>query len=307
MKSWARPARPVSPIFVSVAILCVWFLVAHNSGAGWVQVLGDLVFGTLLVGILGPLVILSRAQVEIVTAPADVTAGAPIALHVRASTRLRVRPAQPAGRETFIGPVGRRQPTDDQVTVTASRRGVLESLTLDVASAAPFALQWWTRRVNLPLPAPLHVAPRRGSPGKPPARAVEGDDDHAAWAHADAGHPRGALPYRWGDSRRHVHWRATAHAGELMMQELEQPEAEPVTVTVVLPPDPEEAERIAENALGTLVHFLEQGDPVVLATLEPSGPLVASVADRRGAGRRLARAVSRAGGPAEPPGIALWP
>ena len=79
-----------------------------------------------------------------------------------------------------------------------------------------------------------------------------------------------------------------------MVRELERPSAEPVTLTVVLPQDPQEADRVAERALGTITRFLERGSTVLLATLETSGPVTASVVDRRGAGRRLARAVAKA-------------
>ena len=81
-----------------------------------------------------------------------------------------------------------------------------------------------------------------------------------------------------------------------MVRELEQPSAGPVTIIVDLPDDPEEAERMAESALGTVVQLLDTGAPVLLRTLEPPGPVLAPVEDRRGAGRRLARAVGRRGG-----------
>jgi hypothetical protein len=89
-----------------------------------------------------------------------------------------------------------------------------------------------------------------------------------------------------------------------MVRELERPSAEPVTVTVVLPPDPDEADGMAARALGTVGQLLDRGTPVVLATWELSGPVAAPVTDRRGAGRRLARAVPP--GPAShgPAGIA---
>jgi hypothetical protein len=64
---------------------------------------------------------------------------------------------------------------------------------------------------------------------------------------------------------------------------------------VILPQDPQEADRVAERALGTITRFLERGSTVLLATVEASGPVTASVVDRRGAGRRLARAVTNAG------------
>src|ERR1019366_3320343 len=170
-------------------------------------------------------------------------------------------------------------------------RGVHETVKLDIATAAPFALQWWTRRVVLPLPATLHVSPRRGRPTSLPLRPNEEAGATVDWIQADVGQPRGARPYRPGDSRRQVHWRGTAHAGELMVRELEGPSTEPITVTVILALDPTEAERVAERALGTVVQLLQRGAPVILSTVEYSGRVVSLVTDRRGAGRRLARAV----------------
>jgi hypothetical protein len=76
-----------------------------------------------------------------------------------------------------------------------------------------------------------------------------------------------------------------------MVRELEGPSTEPITVTVILPLDPTEAERVAERALGTVVQLLQRGAPVILSTVEYSGRVVSLVTDRRGAGRRLARAV----------------
>ena len=297
MRGWARPARPVAPIAVAVMIVGVWWLVAHNGGAGWVQLLGDVVFGTLLIGVVGPCVVVSRARVVIRSAPGDGVAGLPLEVGVEARTRLRVRAVAPPGLEAFVGPVGRGRPAGDRITLVPLRRGVHEAVTFDVASAAPFALQWWTRRVRVPLPHALHVSPRVGWVAR--ARPSPREEEAGVVVErprADAGLPRGARPYGPGDSRRLVHWRATAHAGRLMVKELERPSAEPTVVRVDLPVDPDAAERVAERALGTVVDLLHGGSTVLLDTLEPSGPVVALVADRRVAGRRLARAVARGAG-----------
>jgi uncharacterized protein (DUF58 family) len=291
MSRWARPARPVAPIGVAAGILGIWWVVAHNGGSGWVQALGDIVFGTLVVGIFGPAAVLSRAKVRVLHAPLDGVAGMPSEVCIETSTRLRVRPVAPPGEEVLLGPPERGWSPDVQIKLLPSRRGVHEAVTLDIATAAPFALQWWTRRVVLPLPAALHIAPRRGRPVSLVLRPNEDAGLTANWTQAEVGEPRGARPYRPGDSRRQVHWRATAHAGALMVRELEGPSAEPVTLTVTLPWDPIEAEHVAERALGTVVQFLERNAPVILATVEPGGSVVSLVTDRRGAARRLARAV----------------
>jgi uncharacterized protein (DUF58 family) len=283
---------------VAVIVIALWWLVAHNAGSGWVQLLGDLVFGTLLIGIIGPGLVVARARIAVRTAPADALAGSPVEIRVEARARVRVRPVAPPGPEVFVGP-GRRQPgggaVSDVVTLEPARRGVYDTVTLDIASAAPFALQWWTKRVQLRLPAPLHVSPRLGRPGPLRRSPDEGAGEFMDRPRSDAGLPRGARPYTPGDSRRLVHWRSTAHAGRLMVRELERAAAEPVTITVELPPDAEAAERVAEAALGTVVGLLEGGSPVLLGTREPSGSVLGVVADRRSTGRRLARAVAGPG------------
>lgn len=313
-----RPGRPLAPVVAAPLAIAVGWLVAHHSGAGWVQVLGDVVFGAVVVGVLGPAAVLARARVAVTVAPLDGTAGRPVRLEVSASTRVRVRPADPPGPDAFAGPVGPGGPPrpagparparpaaggTGAVTLLPARRGVHDRVVVDLATAAPFGLQWWTRRVVLPLPAPLAVAPRCGRPAVPPPGAGAGDHDAdtaaavtAAAAAATVGDPRGARPYEPGDHRRHVHWGATAHTGELMVRRHEQPAAAARHVAVTLPPDPEAAERAAEAALGALAALLEAGTPVVLTTTEAGGRRVAPVADRRDAGRRLAAAVDGTGG-----------
>jgi uncharacterized protein (DUF58 family) len=279
----------------SVLIVALWWLVAHNAGSGWVQLLGDLVFGALLIGVVGPCIIVTRARISLCRAPGDGTAGLPVELHVASRTRLRIRPVEPPGPDVFVGPGRRGAAADELVVLIPTRRGVHQSVLFDIASAAPFALQWWTRRVQVPLAAALHVAPRCGDAQPVSRRPDDGTGDFVEQPRAQEGLPRGARPYVPGDARRLVHWRSTAHAGRLMVREVERPAAESVTITVELPAEPDAAERVAEGALGSVMRLLRAGTPVLLGTREASGPVLGPVADRRSAGRRLARAVSGMG------------
>jgi uncharacterized protein (DUF58 family) len=269
-----------------------WELVAHNSGAGWVQAVGDLLAGVLVVGLLAPSVFAWRARVAVVDAPPDATAGFPIELRVDASVRVRVQPIDPPGPHVFVGakrPMG-------TICVIPARRGVHDVVVLDVASAAPFGLMWWSKRVDVALRRPLVVAPRMGEPAwRPPSPDLVLPDPAAAGAArrpVEVGEPRGVRPYRPGDLRRFVHWPATAHSARLMVREMEGPSAEPVTVEIRLPHDDEAAERLAERGLATVVALIDRGVPVVLATVEATGPRTELVADRRAAGRRLAHAAN---------------
>jgi uncharacterized protein (DUF58 family) len=304
-----RPVRPVVPLVSCAAVVLAWELVAHNSGAGWVQALGDGLAGVLLIGLVAPAVVVARARVALSDTPADGTAGLPVELPAAPTTRLRARPLSPPGPHAFVGPhrpaPGARRarrlapasPVGDGewLTVIPERRGVHTHVVVELSTAAPFGLLWWRRTVEVRLPRELAVGPRLGAP-LPLGR---GPDDmageEARRAPVQVGEPRGVRPYRPGDNRRWVHWPGTAHSGELMVREMEGPTTDPVTVEVRLPSDPDDAEREAERALGTVVALLDRGTPVMLSTMEAGGPRVGPVADRRTAGRRLARAVAEPG------------
>jgi uncharacterized protein (DUF58 family) len=249
--------------------------------------------------------VLARARLRVSTVPTDATAGQPCDIGVVATSRIRLTPVDPPGPECFVGPSGTPGPTDgDLLTLIPRRRGVVSAVTVDVASAAPFGLMWWTRRRRFPFPSELHVGPRLGTPVTLPRQ----EDDHSGnslhRSPRDIGEPRGVRPYRPGDSRRWVHWPATAHSGELMVREMEGPTAEPVAVVVTLPTEEEAAESVAEQAFGTLVALFDRGTAVILTTTEETGRRTDAVADRRSAGRRLARAVTP-GGTLAPPGVVV--
>lgn len=277
-----KPAPPRAAIGVSALILFVWWVVAHNSGSGWVQTLGDAVFGILSVGVLGPALALRRIRVRLLQAPSDGTAGFPIQLRLETSVRVRAIPMVPPGEPVIVG----RQ--KEMIVLLPTRRGVHDHFVVEVSTAAPFGLQWWSRKVVLPLPNPLHVAPRLG------ARLLiefgEGDGSEGTPVRSHVGEPHAARPYEPGDQRRRVHWPSTAHTGKLMVRELEEPSAEPLVLVVSLPNDPEAAEHVTERALGTAVSLLDAGAALTMVTDEVDGPVTKPVTTRLEAGRRLARA-----------------
>ncbi len=303
-----RPVRPIVPLTSSLLVVLGWGVVAHNSGAGWVQALGDVVAGTLLLGMVGPAFVLARTRLRVTTVPTDATVGQPCRIGVQSASRVRLSPVHPPGPVCFVGPTGTPGPAvvpdgppGDGLTLLPRRRGVASSVTVEMATAAPFGLMWWTRRFRLDLPSELHIGPRMGPPVVLPRQEDDGSGDSAHRSPRDIGEPRGVRPYRPGDSRRWVHWPATAHSGELMVREMEGPTAEPVAVVVTLPTDEEAAESVAERALGTVVALFDRGTAVLLTTTETAGRRTGAVADRRSAGRRLARAVAPGGSIPPPP------
>lgn len=303
--SLPRPRRPVLPLLAGAGLLGLWTVVAHDSGLGWVQTVGALVAGVLVVGLVAPAVAVVRIAVAVAASPPDARRGSPTRLHVTVSAPAEVRAIDPPGPAVLTGDAARVV-----LECTPGERGLVDRVTVSVASAAPFGLLWWSRTVVLPLERPIAVAPRVGPRADPalvrrtPAVIGLGADRDATRAApgvvASGPDPRGVRPYDHGDPRHLVHWPATAHAGVLMMRENERPARAPAVVDGVLPDDPEDpegAERRAEAVMATVTALLASGATVHLGTLEPSGPLTAPVASAAEAGRRLATALPR---PARP-------
>jgi hypothetical protein len=323
-----KPVRPAVPVGGSIAFLLVFEWVASNSGSGWVQALETVLIGVIVTGLIGPAFALEFTTVQCVASPADGTVGQPVDLYVKTSSRVGIRPLEPSGYDSYAGPSsfsGRRasaresalqlsfglsnrgkvasEPTpvsadnpnakgeSSVVRLLPTRRGAYDHATLELTTASPFGILWWSRRVMVHLPDELHVGPRLGAPMRIPARDDDPAGENGRRTSATVGDPRGVRTYQSGDSRRWVHWPATAHHAELMVRDMEGPTAEPVTITVTLPREPDLAEQVAEQALGTVVALLEQGTSVILATTETDGSRIGPVADRRSTARRLARAV----------------
>ena len=294
-----HPVAWLAPVAGSLLAVLAWAGVAHSSGSGWVQAVGALLAAVLFTGLMVPLVPALRAGVTCTASPSDTEAGRAVEITLRANSPMRIRPRYPVGT-TAMAEGASRGPRPVTVTVTPDRRGVLESVALEIGSSAPFGLLWWVREVRIPLTRPLHVAPRLGMPGPAGSRPDDSAGSSPWRVPSGAGEPRGVRPFEAGDSRRSVHWPATSHVGVLMVRERERQNEEPVVVEVVLSQDPAEAEAEAERVMGLVSRSLARGQLVVLGTLEAGGRCVRPVRDRVDLGRRLARAISPTGAPGDP-------
>jgi uncharacterized protein (DUF58 family) len=96
-----------------------------------------------------------------------------------------------------------------------------------------------------------------------------------------------------------VHWPSTARTGELMVREMEAPDAPHLVLSVDLGGGGNVAEAIASRAAGLGRAALRSGLPLTLLTAESDGPRAGRVATALDLGRRLAKATT--GTPASGP------
>lgn len=283
----ALPEHAFVPIAGTVVLLFAWGAVAHASGSGWVQAVGSVVAGLLLLGLVAPAFAAPGLTLVCERSPTDAVAGSAVELDVVGNRSMRCSARSIGGTPLLVT---RRIPT--RLVVVPCRRGVLSTVTVRLATAAPLGLLWWSRDQVLELPRPLYVAPRAGERGLASSESVALEEGHRPPRPALNGELRGVRPYQHGDGRRRVHWQASAHTGDLMIRESESRTDGQIRIVLDLPRDLDAADRLAEEAMGEIVTQLNAGRRVLLETTEVTGKVAAVVVDRLSAGRRLARAVA---------------
>lgn len=295
-----RPAGATKPAAALVAVSFALLAIAKTTGSGWLVVVLALVGAIGALSVVLPIAGLVGVELA-VRLPADATVGRPVDATLGA-TRLRqpivVRLVDPIPG----GPVVCLPSDEGRIEAVPARRGVAETVELDVRCGAPLGLFWWRRRLVVALERPTDVAPVP-SVISPPSPGGTGADGSEARSRRRRGHDlvRGVRAYEPGDPPKAIHWTASARHGDLLVKEWESASGPPVTIVVDLgPTDGADAEKVASWAFGAATAALDAGLPVELVTLERSGVVSGSVATPTDAGRRLARAVC--GMPPDAPG-----
>lgn len=279
------------------------------SGQQSVVAVGVFAFALFVVGIIWPIVSLSRVEVE-AWAPADAMVGENHDVHVRLSgraSRVEVRLLDPPGPWWITA-----SPSHGVMPRIASRRGVFGTLRIELRSSAPLGVFVRSKTTRIDLPVEIAVAPRPaavadvrvGGAPRVQERLRDGVIAVTPAAGQGAGDTvRTVRPYVPGDAARLVHWPTSARRGTLVVREHEPPAALGIALVVDLNGPSDDMELAASRAAGLGRATLAAGGAVWCCTCEANVPVSARVADERDLGRRLARAGS--GEPGAAP--AGWP
>jgi uncharacterized protein (DUF58 family) len=282
-------------------LVVAFYFIARASGAGWVVVLLCGEAPVLLLATVWPVITLLRVRVDVVGNQRDATAGSPATFVLavgRAGSGVRLRLIVGNSPSGWVAAMGSGE---GEVTARPVARGVVTSIKVQVEGAGPLGLVTWVRSLDLALRAPMEVGPMPTPVTSDDLIGFRADADEALTRGAGHDTIRGVRPYAFGDPIRVVHWPATARWGELMVKELEGPDAPEVVIVVDLRGDPDRSEAAASLAAGMARAALQAGLSVSLLTAETTGPCAGPVTSPTLAGRRLARAVTD-GAPPPPQG-----
>jgi uncharacterized protein (DUF58 family) len=310
----ARPCALRAPAVGIIVVAGLLTILARTTGSGWLVVMASALVPLFLIGAIAPVVPLTRAEPAL-RLPPDATVGR--AVPVIVTVGRRARSLQLQLRDPATGWVRADGPASGTVLAVPSRRGVLDTVVVELRSAAPLGLVVWQRRITVRCGRPLEVGPVPIAGHAPLTRdEPRGDPSDGASARRGGDTVRGIRPYASGDPSRLVHWPATARWGEVLVRELDDDVPPRLVLIVDLRTQPDDggdesrgehgadaAEDVASRAAGLAGDALAAGRRVVLATAEHAGPVTAPVETTADAGRRLARAVAGVpGGPETQPG-----
>jgi uncharacterized protein (DUF58 family) len=261
--------------------------------------------GAWVLGVIWPVLVLRNLGLAVRRAPTDLVVGQLGSVELELAGRASGLALACTGSGVTVVDVS--SPGTVRLPLTIAARGVYRRLLVDVASDAPFGIVWVRRTRLVELPDELLVAPVPEATRVPAQELAGHDHVSVPMGSADRGEVvRSVRPYVVGDPAHLVHWPTSAHAGALVVRELEPPTVEGVALVLDLGTgglDPVEVERVVARAAGAASDLLDRGARVVLCSHEATGPVTGEVTDYPGVRRRLARAV------AGPAGLAPegWP
>ena len=280
--------RPTRSVAVIVALILAFLIASRTTGSGWLTIMVSMLAATLVWSFVRPAWLLRRVTLTMETPP-DGMVGRSLPVEIQTfgpSCELRL---------TILNfdtkPIRSACPQQGKTKVYPATRGVVQTLEVLVETASGLGLAWARRTVILPLARPLEVAPRPTPVSLPQSATTSGEGESAVGGrHNDGETVRAVREYRLGDPVRMIHWGVTARRGQLVVKELESPQSPSLTVSLDL--RGLSAEQNASLAAGYVAAGLRSGLPVILHTMERSGPHRGGVGSNLEAGRRLARAVA---------------
>ncbi|MCB0978240.1 MAG: DUF58 domain-containing protein, partial [Acidimicrobiales bacterium] len=169
-------------------------------------------------------------------------------------------------------PVLAEQGRPGVISVPPTARGIVHFLVIDAVCVGPIGLFQAGRRHRVTPPAPLVVRPR------PVPVHIRWPMPRAVGFGLSETAPRGddlfrsVRPYQRGDERRKIHWKSTAHHGELMVREDDGTGVVALQVIVHLHVPGPAAERAIGNAAWLTEAAIQRGWLVQLVTLDDTPP-----------------------------------
>lgn len=270
-------ARRIARAALLAGLGAVLYLIAANSGAGWLYVVATTTVAVVLVSAAFPRWNVAGIEVSRRVPPAA-TAGGAVACTLEVTNRgllarhlieVEDRLAGGTGRGVVVR-AGRRRPVQVDYEIKGVMRGVYDGGEITLETGAPFGLSHARR--NTRAPARIVVYPRTfevaGLSPSAAADAERGDGSESAVLHrGHGGEFWGLREYRPGDPARLVAWRRSARslaAGKLAVVELARETHPPLVVAMDLDPAaPREArEMVVSLGASLLLYALAEGREV---------------------------------------------
>jgi uncharacterized protein (DUF58 family) len=259
-----RPRRYTYALAFTATLSCVLWLVTRSSPQ---LAIGVAIWVTIVVDAAVAHRAMRDVEIELLANPLLVTTD-PFACTVRVTGGRRPVVLMPATRpsvQRFLV----EGPEPGLLVLAPRRRGVVHTLVVDATTVGPIALVECGRRFRVRLSTSVTIgpAPVPHEVDWPTPRAVGFGLTESAPVGDDL--YRSIRPYRRGDSRRRVHWKASAHHGSLMVKESDGTGVASLRIIVQLDGPGVGAELALERAAFVAVSALRRSWNTELVTVQP--------------------------------------
>jgi uncharacterized protein (DUF58 family) len=232
--------RLTSRGWIALGAVLVFYFFANQTQVGWLYVLTALIAGAWLSTLLVPRRALRRLSLTRRIEGAQVVSSDEIEIHagrtatitldlqnharfpallVRGLETCPFAAAAERSRPFFVESVAGRSNASLAYDVLCMRRGWFEFPPVELSSRAPFGFVAARRQVNVP--SGVLVLPEYRELDRIGFFDRTRVPQHALPQPGPSGEFLGVREYRPGDSLRHIHWRTTAHANQLIVREFE--------------------------------------------------------------------------------------
>ncbi len=290
LSNWPRPRYKLFTLAVYLVCFFGFFIAAHESGSGFVQVIGSLLLAIFLTNAFMAFYQLQRVQLRITSAPYDGMTNQIVTVEVVSTKNIQLT-FDSRGKSKISIP--RNQKT--QLTFRPGHYGIIRHIEFMAFSSYPFGIIPFYKRINCPLPAPIHIAPTMV---KAKGDITTGDrlqeQRGVTLTKSNLGDLKSLSPYIAGDSFSSISWAKSAHSQQLLVRNHEQPENYMSCHLIIDPPlDRLQADTYLGEKLFLIVELLKKNYELTVQICDVErGIRESKVSGELEAKRLMARAIA---------------
>ncbi len=258
---WPNPKHSIIAFTTLILGLLLFFIAAHESGSGFVQIVGAVLFAAIISNSLISFSRVRHARITVTSVPYDGTTNHNIHIGVTGNKDILVTLDSGKTKSAFV-----QKDKETIFSVKPSHCGLYKEIDLIVVSSYPFGLITFHKKVTCHFPTILYVAPEPTITEKAEFELNSlTKEAKSARRNSNSGNLKSIVEYQPGDSISAISWSKTAQMQQLLTKTHEaQTRNENYLIEIRVPEraDPATTEHYLGERLYLAVSMIERNGSV---------------------------------------------